>query len=338
MESLLNIDPLRKTPKYLQIVHCINQAIMRGRLRKGDQISSINELSEEYLLGRETVQKAYNILRKEGVVVGVPGKGFFVNRTDIHAPFRVVMLFNKMSHYKAEIYNGFVRALGRKAVYDLKIHHSDIRLFERQLMEKQGEYDFYAVVPHFFETGERVADLLQKVPAGKLVLLDKDIREYRLPCAAVYQDYPNDLYDALEQGSDLLAKYKELLLIHGENGCSGNFDVGLRNFCLNHRFAHRILPGLPAGWRVRQGQAYVVVDDLQLAKLIRLCEAERLEIGKEVGILSYNDTPLKEILLGGITVIGTDHGRMGELAAQLILENRREKVKNPFQLVRRLTL
>jgi DNA-binding LacI/PurR family transcriptional regulator len=58
-----------------------------------------------------------------------------------------------------------------------------------------------------------------------------------------------------------------------------------------------------------------------------------LVIGKDVGIISYNETPLKEILLDGITVISTDHAKMGELAAQLILENRTERIKNDFHLL-----
>jgi DNA-binding LacI/PurR family transcriptional regulator len=57
-----------------------------------------------------------------------------------------------------------------------------------------------------------------------------------------------------------------------------------------------------------------------------------------VGIISYNETPLKEILLDGITVISTDHECMGRTAARLILDKKGASVKNPFVLIRRKSL
>ena len=66
--------------------------------------------------------------------------------------------------------------------------------------------------------------------------------------------------------------------------------------------------------------------------------SKKLKIGKNIGIISYNETPLKEICSNGITVISTDHAKMGETAARLILENRKEKIKNPFTLIIRKSL
>jgi DNA-binding LacI/PurR family transcriptional regulator len=57
-----------------------------------------------------------------------------------------------------------------------------------------------------------------------------------------------------------------------------------------------------------------------------------------VGIVSYNETPLKEILLDGITVISTDHEAMGTTAARMIMDKKLEKVKNPFKLILRNSL
>lgn len=44
----------------------------------------------------------------------------------------------------------------------------------------------------------------------------------------------------------------------------------------------------------------------------------KLEVGKQVGVISYNETPLKKIILNGITTISTDFHLMGG-KAQLIL-------------------
>ena len=85
-------------------------------------------------------------------------------------------------------------------------------------------------------------------------------------------------------------------------------------------------------------QAYIVIEEIDLCNVIKKARGKNLQIGKEVGIISYNDSPLKEILLDGITVITTDHNQMGETAARLILENSKEKIKNPFVLIRRGSL
>ena len=58
-------------------------------------------------------------------------------------------------------------------------------------------------------------------------------------------------------------------------------------------------------------------------------------IGKDVGIISYNETVLKEVLADGITVISTDFRFMGERLADMLLKGEKVKVKNPFSMIRR---
>jgi DNA-binding LacI/PurR family transcriptional regulator len=48
---------------------------------------------------------------------------------------------------------------------------------------------------------------------------------------------------------------------------------------------------------------------------------KNLVIGKDVGVLSYNETPLKALL--GITVISTDFKGVGEATAKLVLINKK---------------
>jgi DNA-binding LacI/PurR family transcriptional regulator len=89
---------------------------------------------------------------------------------------------------------------------------------------------------------------------------------------------------------------------------------------------------------VKKGQAYVVIEETDLVNLVKICRNNKLRIGKDVGIVSYNETLLKEILLDGITVISTDHEQMGITAAQIIMDKTQQKVKNPFRLILRNSL
>ena len=41
------------------------------------------------------------------------------------------------------------------------------------------------------------------------------------------------------------------------------------------------------------------------------------EVGKDVGVISYNETPLKKIILNGITTVSTDFMMMGKMQLSL---------------------
>jgi DNA-binding LacI/PurR family transcriptional regulator len=61
-------------------------------------------------------------------------------------------------------------------------------------------------------------------------------------------------------------------------------------------------------------------------------------VGEDVGIISYNETALKRLMLNGITTISTDFRFMGEKAAELVLNNSTEHLKVPFNTVIRNSL
>ena len=124
----LQFNPNDKTPKYKQIVQSIVADIERAVLKKDEQLPSISELSEEYYLARDTVEKAYRELKERGFISSVQGKGFYVNRTD-NNKMRILLVFNKLSSYKKLIYYAFLKVLGNKASVDLQIHHYDAKIF-----------------------------------------------------------------------------------------------------------------------------------------------------------------------------------------------------------------
>ena len=79
--------------------------------------------------------------------------------------------------------------------------------------------------------------------------------------------------------------------------------------------------------------AYVIIEESDLVNLVRQVRKKNLTLGDDIGIISYNETPLKELL--GITVISTDFNAMGETAAYMVLKNKKERVKNVFRYIER---
>ena len=64
-----------------------------------------------------------------------------------------------------------------------------------------------------------------------------------------------------------------------------------------------------------KGVAVFLIDDADLVAAVELARANHLRLGREFGILSYNDTPVKRVIDRGITVLSTDFAKQGRRAA-----------------------
>ena len=60
----VQVDEFSSTPKYLQLTNSILNAIEAGKLKKDDIVPSINELSFELEVSRDTAEKGYKHLKK----------------------------------------------------------------------------------------------------------------------------------------------------------------------------------------------------------------------------------------------------------------------------------
>jgi DNA-binding GntR family transcriptional regulator len=78
----LKVDDSRAP--YLQMADDLRQAIRDGSLGPGDRLPSTRELMERYGVANMTVQNALRVLRDEGLIYGVPGRGSYV-RSEISA-------------------------------------------------------------------------------------------------------------------------------------------------------------------------------------------------------------------------------------------------------------
>lgn len=335
----LQIDTSSKIPVYRQIAGSIMAAVRDGILTRDQQIPSINELSEQYLLSRGTVEKAYKELRDKKVIISVKGKGYFINRTDVVTPLRILLIFNKISNYKKQVYNAFVKALGNNVFVDLHIHHHSVPLFENLINNHLGDYDYYVIMPHFYEQTGKVLEILKKIPADQLVLLDRDIQELHGKHGIVYQNFEKDIYEALHEALPALKKYDNLVFVNpGITPYPPEIEKGFRYFCRMQDFNFSVIEGIEMNTPVSKGQAFIIIEETDLVNLVKICRNEQLAIGNDIGIISYNETLLKEVLLDGITVISTDHEQMGIYAANMILDKKQERIKNPFRLILRNSL
>lgn len=334
------IDEDSPVPKYKQLIAALTKAIKTGEFAQNQQLPSINELAEELYIARDTIEKAYHELKEQGLILSVRGKGYFVKEAGTKK-LRIVLILNKLSAYKKRIYYAFLNTLGDAAVVDLYIHHSNGLLFREIWEQSKGKYHYYVLMPHFYENNDPavVRALLEEIPKHQLVLLDRDIEGLSGEYLAVYQDFEKDIYRCLEANDDLLEKYQEMVLVFPTDGLYPPEIIrGFRFYCVNYHKQYRIIESMFQERVPRVGTAYLVVEESDLAELIKKVRRQAQVLGKEVGVLSFNDTTLKEVLADGITVITTDFETMGRTAAALLLDGKKIKIKNPFSMIRRNSL
>lgn len=82
MEILISYQS--KDPIYIQIVSQIKKLVLDEKLKPGDSIPAMRTLAKDLNVSVITVQKAYEILRDEGFLNTVVGKGTFVEKPEIH--------------------------------------------------------------------------------------------------------------------------------------------------------------------------------------------------------------------------------------------------------------
>jgi DNA-binding transcriptional regulator YhcF (GntR family) len=337
MKDLIRIDLASNRPKYQQILEAVIASIEQGRLARGQQLPSISELADWQQIAKVTVAKAYEELRQRGVVLSRQGKGFYVASTEVRNPMNLFLLFDTLNAYKETLYYALKEALPEGTQLHLFFHHYDRQLFQSLIENNLGQYTYYVVMPHF---NEDVSEVVGRIPKDKLMVIDKAVARLEGDYAAVYQNFSEDIFSSLVSGLDLLKRYRRLTLVLS----NGNFQfvpedivAGFKRFGKTNGFVCKVAKSFSPDL-VKAGEAYLLFADRDLIAFIRHVREQGWELGRDVGLISYDDTPMKEILEGGITVISTDFEQMGRTAGWLINERRKEKLANPARLIRRKTL
>ncbi len=338
MLQSITVNTYSRTPKYQQIYNSIVAGIENKDIVPGDKLPSIREICDEFDVAKRTVEKAYDLLRENGIIDATKGKGYYINHTSLGRNLKIFLLFNKLSTHKKMIYDAFVQALGSHTAIDFFVYNNDYRLFKELIQKQNRNYTHYVIIAHFIDGDEKTYEILNTLPKHKLILLDKLPDGITGNYGAVYQNFGKDLYQTLTEALPLLNKYATLnILFPFHNYHPKAILTGFYKFCHEYQFAARVVADI--GQEAIQPQnAYINLVEEDLVALIKRIKDTAYTIGEEVGILSYNETPLKELLLDGITVMSTDFAQMGRTAARLVQENSIEHVENPFRIIVRKSL
>ena len=328
--NIKRFDANSRVSVVTQVARSIREQIEAGTYSSEAKLPSINKYSREHNVARDTIEKAYNSLKRQGYVTAVSGKGYFV-RSKEKRKLQVLLIFNKLSYYKKVVFDAVVAALGTHAQVDLQIHHYDPAHLADIIESNLGRYDHYVIMPHFFRDAEAGDQMLaiSKIPPDQLILLDK--RSPFMPHhKGVYQDFQHDIFNALALASKKLVHYHRLNIVYPEHSHQPREIVmGVEAFCHVNGMGCSVIDKVEHSLLV-PGSVFVVLTETDLARLIKGIKDLGYTMGNEIGIISFNDTLFKELL--DITVISTDFNEMGRSVAELIRENGSAAIANPFSL------
>lgn len=343
VDQIATINDFSSTPKYLQIVNYIVDRIDYNAIRPGEKLPSLYELCAELNVSKRTVERAYDHLRKQDIIGGVHGKGYYINSRQSGRGLKILLLFNELSTHQKVVYDAFMNELGTDfngvpVAVDLFTYNNNYHIFEDLLLKHWAGYSHYIITPCFDNDQKKTAQLLDRLPKEKLILLDKQVDGIRGEYGSVVQNFEKDLVQSLTEALPSLGKYTTLNLLMPPSTDQPKAIIdGFLTFCHAYGFQANTVCGTDH-MNIEGGSAYICLHEDDLLKVIRKTKDTNYRIGQQVGIIAYNDTPLKEILLDGITVISTDFDRMGRSTADLILTNERRHIENPCRLITRRSL
>ena len=331
--KVINIDAQSTLPKYKQIIFSVEVAIAEKRLKRNDKLPSVNKISLEFSISRDTVLLAFDELKKRGIIYSILGKGYYVKSVEFNYEQRFFLLFDELNIFKEDIYNSFLKTISNKAQVDIFFHHFNIDTFRKLISESNGNYSKYIVMPTNL-TG--AASIIKALPENDVYILDQtndELQEY----PSVHQNFVKDMYDSLLKGKEMLNNYQKLILIFPGFKEPIGMVEGFNKFCEDYFFLNEIISSFE-GRTVQKGTVYIIPDDRHLVAVLEQAKVQQFQIVADFGIISYNDTPLKKVVESGITTISTNFSMMGMLLASMILENRKEKIENKCDLIVRNSL
>ncbi len=309
---------------FQQLVDAIVNSISQNQLKSGEMLPSVNQIMNECQVSRDTVFKAYAELKKRGVVESVPNRGYFVVKNIT----KVFLFLDTFKAYKEVLYGSFLKSLPKNIGVDLHFHHYNIAVFEKIINDSIGRYSKY-IIMNFDHV--KVPKIIKKIPNEQLLIIDWKINSEENQ-SAVYQDFGESVYNSFKENADKILKYNEFTLYYPEFTYHPKDTIEyFEKFCKEFKINYQVIFSSDQ-FVIKNGGLYFLVSDRTLANFLDQCEEKGFEPGREVGVISYNETPMKKYVKNGITVLSTNFELMGQKAAEFVASGTQIQFQVPTAL------
>ncbi len=329
----ISIDKKSCTPKYLQLANSILDVVESGISKTRVSLPSIAQLAASLGLSKDTVERSYKYLKENGVLHPSYGKGHYVNLDGFRKAIKICLVLNKLSNQKKELHQALSDKLGSDVLLDIYVYNNSFSCFQRIIESTKENYSHYLIIPHFNNSEDQAAAFINSsIQKSKLIVLDRKLEGLDNDCACIYESFQEDIYDALEQMQSSLKKYSTIKLIFpSDSHFPRDIHDGLTSFCNTYSFKKEVIPSTK-NESITAGTLYICLTENDLVDLVERVNEAGLNLGSDVGVISYNDSPVKRYIGNGITTFSTDYRTMGAFAADMILNKYSSHIKLPFSI------
>lgn len=327
-------------PKYFTLMEELKEKIISGRIQPGEKLPSENQFTIQYSLSRHTVRKALSLLEQEGYIEACHGKGTFCSEKMRHMKKsrNIAVVTTYISDYIfPRLIQGMDNVLSEQGYSIILKNTGNSRQKEAKCLEEllQKDIDGLIIEPSKSQLSCRHPGLYE------------NLEKYQIPyifIQGIYtemKDKPHILMDDA-RGGYLVTKY---LLAQGHRRITGFFKADDIQGIQRHKGYVRALqeagipydpdlvvwfhtedrrskPSMMVKEMVKTGSlphGIVCYNDQIAVQVIESLEDCGLQVPKDISVTGY-DNSLYAQRGTGITTIAHPQERLGEMAAELILE------------------
>lgn len=327
-------------PKYFTLMEELKEKIISGRIQPGEKLPSENQFTVQYSLSRHTVRKALSLLEQEGYIEACHGKGTFCSEKMRHMKKsrNIAVVTTYISDYIfPRLIQGMDNVLSEQGYSIILKNTGNSRQKEAKCLEElfQKDIDGLIIEPSKSQLSCRHPGLYE------------NLEKYQIPyifIQGIYtemKDKPHILMDDA-RGGYLVTKY---LLEQGHRRITGFFKADDMQGIQRHKGYVRALqeagipydpdlvvwfhtedrrskPSMMVKEMVKTGSlphGIVCYNDQIAVQVIESLEDCGLQVPKDISVTGY-DNSLYAQRGTGITTIAHPQERLGEMAAELILE------------------
>jgi DNA-binding transcriptional regulator YhcF (GntR family) len=329
------IKKLAEVPSYSKhdrLVQGIINAIDEKLLTTDEMLPSINTMIRELRYSRDTVVKGYQELINRGLVGSTRGRGYYVTNGNTEQTLQVALLMYNMDTFEEQFYRSFRAELGRNVHLNVFFHHGNIDIFETILTQIKGKYGMFVVapIPH-----ARTKALLEMIPRNRFLMVDR-FEPLDGDFNHITQEFGQSSYRIFMELAPVIRQFDEMIFYHSADSLDPKEIVtSFKRFLKDAKVRGKVVPEFTPG-TLEKGKVYFTLDNFALFEMLKECKTRKLKSGKDLGILSHNDEPAKELI--GITTYSADFSLMGRKAGAFVMTRETVRETMPMRLWRRNTL
>lgn len=333
-ECIQELEGMPSYTKHDLLVQGIINAINGKSLLPGDMLPSVNTMIKEIGFARETIVKGYKDLISRGIIESRNRLGYFILNTNTDQSLKVALVMYAIDAFQEQFYRSFRKELGENIHLDVFFHHGNIDMCETILSMIKGKYGMYVIapIPH-----PKTKELLTQVPRTKFLMIDR-YEPLEGDFNHVTQEFEKSSYAAFAELADTIRTFDEIIFFHLPGSLIPieivrAFNKFLKDFSINGSMMPAYIPG-----SIRKGVVYFSIDNMEIWEILKDCKKMKLKLGKDIGLLTHNDDPVKEIIFDGLTTYSASFTKMGEVAGMAVAGRTNVAETIPTVLIRRNSL